>query len=136
MQKTLLDTDTFSEIIKGKNARIRDCAERYRDIFGRFTISTITIVEVVKGLQRLGRQLKIDLLLKSLALEDVVSLDRDAGALAGRIYGELERFGQPIGRADPMIAATAIQNDIVLATGNTRHFERIVRLGFPLSIVN
>lgn len=33
------------------------------------------------------------------------------------------RTGQPIGRADPMIAATAIASDLVVVTGNTGHDE-------------
>jgi len=39
-----------------------------------------------------------------------------------------------IGRADPLIAGIALQNDLLLVTGNTRRFQRIVDLGFPLSL--
>jgi predicted nucleic acid-binding protein len=56
--------------------------------------------------------------------------------LAGRIYAELERSGQPIGRADPIIAAIAITQNLLLATGNTRHYERIQQLGFALRLTN
>jgi predicted nucleic acid-binding protein len=35
-----------------------------------------------------------------------------------------------------MIAAIAIQHSVALATGNMRHFERIQRLGYPLSLHN
>jgi hypothetical protein len=34
MQKTLLDTDTFSEILKGKNAAVQRNAAAYRSAFG------------------------------------------------------------------------------------------------------
>jgi len=44
----------------------------------------------------------------------------------------LEKTGQTIGRADPLIAGIALQHNLILITGNTKHFERIVRLGYPL----
>ena len=60
----------------------------------------------------------------------------DTAVLAGRIYGDLERTGQPIGRADPMIAATAVARDLVLVTGNGAHYERIQQLGYALELEN
>ena len=48
-----------------------------------------------------------------------------AAELAGRITGDLDRTGQPIGRADPMIAAIAIVNGLELVAGNTAHYQRI-----------
>jgi len=35
-----------------------------------------------------------------------------------------------------MIAATAIEHDCVLVTGNTQHFARIQALGYPLQLDN
>ncbi|MES0489221.1 MAG: hypothetical protein ABUK01_04465 [Leptospirales bacterium] len=37
----------------------------------------------------------------------------------------LERKGEPIGPYDLMIAATAMMNDYVLVSNNTREFKRI-----------
>ncbi len=136
MQKTLLDTDTMSEVLKRKNPNVSRNAAAYRSAFGHYTVSIITIVEMVKGFQRLGRQDRIDSLLNGLTTEEIVILGYDAGVLAGRIYGELERIGQTIGRADPMIAAIASEQNLALATGNVNHFERIQRLGFPLVLIN
>ena len=46
-----------------------------------------------------------------------------------RKYGELrwmlEKNGQKIGDMDMFIAATALEEDLILVTGNTAHFERI-----------
>ena len=33
-----------------------------------------------------------------------------------------------------MVAAIALQHNLVLVTGNTKHFERILNLGYPLSL--
>ena len=56
--------------------------------------------------------------------------------LAGRIAGELERIGRPIGLADPMIAAIALTQGLELVTGNTAHFLRVQQLGYPLTLAN
>lgn len=134
MDKALLDTDIFSEILKGHNQTVARNATSYRQHFGRYTLSAITVMEVVKGLQQAGRPDRIEDLLPLLAAEEVLSFDQVSAELAGRIYGELERAGQPIGRADPMVAGIALEHNLVLVTGNTKHFERILNLGFPLSL--
>jgi len=63
-------------------------------------------------------------------------LDVTAAELAGRIAGDLDRIGQPVGRADPMIAATAIDQGLELVKGNIAHYQRIQQLGYPLTLVN
>jgi predicted nucleic acid-binding protein len=63
-------------------------------------------------------------------------LDTSAAELAGRITGDLDRVGQPIGRADPMIAAIAIDQGLELVTGNTAHYQRLQQLGYQLTLVN
>jgi len=35
-----------------------------------------------------------------------------------------------------MIAAIALQHSLELVTANTSHFERVQRLGYPLTLVN
>jgi len=134
MDKVLLDTDIFSEVLKGQNQIVARNAAAYRRHFGHYTLSAITVMEVVKGLQKAQRLERIQPLLAALATEEVLPLDQEAAELAGRIYGDLERMGQPVGRADPMIAAIALQHKLVLVTGNMNHFERILTLGFPLSL--
>ena len=60
---------------------------------------------------------------------EIVGRGPDEAVVAGRIYGDLERTGQPIGRADPMIAGVAMVHGVVLATGNVEHYQRIRALG-------
>ncbi len=93
MDRALIDTDIFSEILKGIDRNVVTRATTYRALFRRYTISSITVVEVVKG-------------------------------------------GQPIGRADPLIAAIAIQHNLVLVTGNQEHYGRVRELGYSLKLEN
>lgn len=138
MECSLLDTDTFSEILRGRDQAIRAKADAYLDVFGRFTLSVITITELVDGFRRQLRDDRIASLIagNETVPHDVLVLDWKAAQIAGRILGDLHRAGQPIGNADPLIAAIAIQKDVPLVTGNTRHFERIQNLGFPLRLEN
>ena len=66
----------------------------------------------------------------------MIPFDRANGELPGRIAGELERIGQPIGVADPMIAATALTLGLDLVTANVAHFQRIQQLGYRLTLAN
>jgi len=72
----------------------------------------------------------------ALANEDILPLGFEAAVLAGKIFADLEKAGQTIGRLDPIIAGVAISHGLVLVTGNTRHFERITALGYGLRIAN
>ena len=136
MRTALLDTDIFSEVLKGKDDKVRQREVAYRAQAGRLTISTVTVMEVVKGLHRRGRELDIAGFLSGLRSVDVVGIDVDIAALAGRIYADLERAGRPIGRADPLIAASAIIRNCDLVTGNVAHFEAIRAVGYTLVIDN
>lgn len=136
MDKSLLDTDTFSEILKGVNPHVVARARAYRSAFRRYTISTITVMEIVKGLHKLGREDRIQQFLSVLSSIELLTLDAKSAELAGRIYADLERTGQPIGRADPMIAAMALQHGLVLVTGNLSHYQRIQSLGYALRLEN
>ena len=134
MDKSLLDTDIFSEVLKAKNPSVVQIARTYRQQFARYTISAVTVTEMVKGFEKMGRDDLTGRLATALLDEDILPLDRESAVLAGRIYGQLEKSGLTIGRADPMIAGIALQHGLVLVTGNTKHFERIVDLGFPLAL--
>jgi tRNA(fMet)-specific endonuclease VapC len=136
VRQSLIDTDIFSEILRGRDQTVCNKAEAYLAVFDRFTISVITITELVEGFHRQGRDDRIDVLLSGLETEkhECINLDFEAAVIAGRIFGDLYRIGQPIGNADPFIAAIAIQKGIPLVSGNTKHFERIQSLDYPLQL--
>ncbi|MDP2976093.1 MAG: hypothetical protein Q8N45_07770, partial [Anaerolineales bacterium] len=62
--------------------------------------------------------------------------DQACAEIAGRVFADLERFGRPIGRADPMIAAIAMHNNLTLISGNITHYQQIQELGYPLKLNN
>ena len=136
MNKSLIDTDILSEIGKGIDPNVVRNATAYRNAFGRYTLSVITIMEVVRGFQKKQSFNRLQQFLTAIASEEIISFDQPAAELAGHIAGDLDRIGQPIGRADPMIAALALGHGLELVTGNTAHYQRIQQLGYPLTLVN
>lgn len=136
MNKAILDTDTLSEIIKGVNQTVAAHAKTYRRAFGHYTLSAVTVMEVIRGYQRKQATRQLRAFLAAVPTAEVLSLDTAEAKVAGHIAGELERTGKPIGPADSMIAAVAIEHGLELVTGNTTHFERVQQLGYPLMLVN
>lgn len=136
MERSLLDTDTFSELLRGHHASICRRAEAYLDVFGRFTISATSIAELVDGLRRRQREQEIETLVAKLRDEshEILAIDFQTAIMAGRIFGDLYRAGRPIGRSDPFIAAVDLAAGIPLVSGNIEHFQRIQDLGYPLQL--
>jgi hypothetical protein len=52
VNKALIDTDIFFELGKDVNQTIVGNGATYRAAFGRYTISVITIMEIVRGFQK------------------------------------------------------------------------------------
>jgi hypothetical protein len=59
MNKSLLDTDIYSEILRPVNVTVAVHAHTYRHAYGRLTLSVITVMEMVKGFQQVQRPQKI-----------------------------------------------------------------------------
>lgn len=136
MRRCVLDTDIFSEVLKGIDANVAANAAAYQARFGVYTTSMISVMEVVKGLHKVGREQKILEFLNKLPAVEVLTLDIESAALSGRIYADLERAGQTIGRADPLIAGIALRHGLCLVTGNQSHYQRVREMGYDLELEN
>jgi tRNA(fMet)-specific endonuclease VapC len=84
LDKALLDTDIFSEIRKRIDLRVLARSGTYLDLFGQYTISVITVLEVVKGWHKLQREDRVQEFLAEIATAEVLGLDRQGAELAGR----------------------------------------------------
>ena len=122
MDATLLDTDTLSEFLKRRNAAVTAKAKAYLKQHGQFTFSDFTRFEIRRGYadKRATRQLaKFDLFCDHSLVLPIDSAIFDQAAL---LWSEARRGGHAKSDADLLIAATAIVHDLVLVTGNSRHF--------------
>ena len=79
------------------DATVTANAGTYRQTHGRLTLSVITVMEMVKGLQKVQQPQKIAALLTHVGTEEVLEFGQSAAEMAGRIWGDLGRTGQPVG---------------------------------------
>ena len=98
MNKALLDTDTYSEVLKAVNPTVARNAALYRQQHGVLSLSAITLMEIVYGFQRVQNARRLQDFLVAVALEEVLDFERNAAGLAGRIADDLDRTGQTIGK--------------------------------------
>ena len=122
----LFDTDCISNILKKAPSplMLKKLETLPKDL--QFTTS-INVSEIYFGAYRSRNQEKI---LK--AYEDkvfpnvnILPFDTDSGKIYGRLKALLEKRGLSKSEPDLMIAAIAIQHNMILITGNKRHFMNI-----------
>ncbi len=66
MDKSLLDTDILSEVMRAVNHDVLANAADYLSEHRRYTLSTVTVMEVVKGFHRTRQQQRISRFLTGL----------------------------------------------------------------------
>src|SRR4030066_91664 len=124
----LLDTDTLSEIMRGRDSNIVQRAREYLRAHGRFRISIISRYEILRGLKVKQAVRQIALFEERCRESVVYPLTDDIILKASDIYAYLYNRGLLISDADILIASTALVNNLTLITGNLEHFNRIPNL--------
>lgn len=128
MRSALLDTDTLSEIIKGRRPRTIQHARAYLDEHPRLAFSLITRYEVLRGI-RWRQAAKQEREFEAQCRDSwVVPITDEIVVRAAGLYARLRAKGATISDADLLIAATAQEHDLVLVTNNVDHFRRIEHL--------
>jgi len=92
----------------------------------RFAVSSITVYELLRG----DNQNEDHYWKTMFANMEILPFDSACAEQAAKIYKDLKQKGQLIEAEDLFIGATALHNRLKLATGNLRHFERVVGLEF------
>jgi tRNA(fMet)-specific endonuclease VapC len=116
----LLDTDTCIALLKKKPSVI----QHLRDVgVHNCKISDVTIAELYFGAVKSGSEKHFN------EVNQISSLFESYSILYllkyAEIRWELEKKGLKIGDMDMFIAATALEEDLIIVTGNTDHFSRI-----------
>lgn len=124
----LLDTDIVIDFLKNQKPAI--------DLFRRLTneslkISVITLMEIGYGIEKSydpGKKKKqFRNFIEEFSIE-IISIESIVAEEFVRIKIGLEKQKQPLTDFDIIIAATAMVNNLTLATRNTKHFKRIKKL--------
>jgi tRNA(fMet)-specific endonuclease VapC len=122
MDLSLLDTDIFSEVLKQRNVNVMRKAAIYLQQHRQIAISAVSRFEILRGYKKQNAATQLArfhiVCQKSLilALTDGI-FDRAADLWA---FGSNQ--GHPVGDADVLIAATALEHGRTLVTGNESHF--------------
>lgn len=132
--EAVLDSDILSEILKRRDPVVIQRATAYALDHGVLTFTSVTAMEILRGLHLKAAHAQI------MRAETIFARNREIvpGAqdyrLAAEIMGALTRRGTPIGIADPLIAACALNRNLPLATGNLRHFGFVRDSGYTLRL--
>jgi len=124
MKPTLLDTDTLSHLVRRQPLALQR-AEQYMVEQGALQFSIITYYESLSGLLYKDARQQMDRFQALVRLHQLLPLTVESVNLSARLEADLRRQGLSIGATDTLIAGVALTNGLVLATNNTRHFERI-----------
>ena len=122
----LIDTSVFIAIERSGGSP-SDLLERVDD--QPVALSAITASELFHGVHRAESALRrgrreafIDTILATVS---VVPFTLQTARVHSRIWADLQARGETIGAHDLLIAATALEHDRTLLTGNLRHFSRV-----------
>jgi predicted nucleic acid-binding protein len=133
----LFDTDAISETLRRQPLPDYLAWLRSRDREDQYT-STIAIAELYKGTFRSPKR---DSFLEKIETRilpqlTILPFDRATAKIYGEILSQLEQQGQRLAHADAQIAATAIQHNLELVTGNIQHFAPIESLAINYILAN
>ena len=122
--KLMLDTNICIYLIKQQPPSI---IERFlAHPVGDIGISSITVAELAYGVSKSRQSSKNRHALEQfLAPLQVAGFDQATAWSYGRLRGQLEAKGTPIGSMDMLIAAHALSLEVRLVSNNVREFQRV-----------
>ena len=137
----LVDTNVFSE--KLKKDPHPDVFSWLADHESELFISTITIAEIKRGIERLPEGKRKEAFQAWLSeigrvmKGSILSVNRSVAHTWGQMQGQLDKKGIQLAPFDGMIAATAVRYDLTVVTRNTKDFELAsVRLLNPFDVTD
>ena len=136
-KRFLLDSNLISELSKPQpNANVLTNIQRFEPLCA---ISAITLQEALFGVELLpdgSRKNRLKEYVESVKQKfDVIPYDATAAAYYAEVVAKCNKAGQPRPICDSQIAATALANDLILVTRNTKDFEPIAKIT-PLKLEN
>jgi len=134
--KVILDTDILSEYLKGQNAAVAARAAAYAKEHGVFAFTSVTVFEIVYGLELKQASTQLAKVLAWLDLNEEITPNATDYRSAAAIKAAARKQGCVVELSDCLIAAIAVRLDRPLVTGNTADFQAIQRTGLKLVIEN
>ena len=126
--KVIIDTDILIDVLRSKKEAIALVSEFE---LKKFLLATTAVnaFELYYGARKSNQPEKglqsTKILLSRLV---ILPFTTKSAQIAGRIYAELEKGGQPIGLRDSFVAAIALTRGFAVATRNIQHFSKVTDL--------
>lgn len=120
----LLDTNICVLLIRQKSPQVLTqlTSHPITDI----GISAVTVAELQYGVQKSSRPAQNQQALDQFLLPlTIIAFDENDAVAYGQIRANLEAEGLPTGALDTLIAAQAVQHNLILVTNNVREFARV-----------
>lgn len=136
MPKVLLDTDILSEYLKGYDRNVTRRAADYAREHGVFTFTSVTVHEIVFGLELKNAASQLQKALAWLNQNEQLTPTAADYVEAAIIKAAGRKQGSTVELADCLIAAVAVRLDLPLVTGNTEDFQAIQKTGIGLELQN
>ena len=134
--KTILDTDILSEYLKGHDTAVTSLAADYARNYSVFTFTSVTVYEIVFGLELKGASSQLKRVLAWMKQnEEIIPISGDY-LMAASIKAATRKQGSIVELPDCLIAAVAVRLDRPLVTGNADDFRAIQKAGTNLVIEN
>jgi len=122
----VLDTNTLIYFFKGMG----DVADKFLEVSPKdIAIPSVVLCELEYGIATSTSPRKRQAQLEALcSLVEILPFEEAAARFAASIRASLEKKGTPIGACDVLIAGTALANNGILVTNNTKEFSRVSKL--------
>lgn len=126
MKSYLLDTSTIINYLQGRE----DIVALLDSLDGELSSSYLCLSELYEGVYRAENIEKTEKIILNFfkTLSAVYTINEKVAKKFGEIRAELKTKGNVIEDIDIFIAATCLAHDLVLITGNVKHFSRISNL--------
>ena len=126
----LLDTCVISELVREQpDALVLKWVSSIPET--SLFLSVLTFAEIHKGIEKLPESKRKDKLHKWVNADlrvrfkgRILNLNLNVATKWGQVQGQAERRGKPMPLMDGLIAATAISNDLIVVTRNTKDMEQ------------
>ena len=136
MVKSILDTDILSEYLKGHHPTVISHAARYAREHGIFTFTSVTVYEIVYGLELKAASSQLTTALAWLNQNEEITPASADYRTAATIKATARKNGSVLELPDCLIAAVAVRLDRPLVTGNTEDFQAVQKTGINLILEN
>ncbi|PKP58996.1 MAG: VapC toxin family PIN domain ribonuclease [Candidatus Altiarchaeales archaeon HGW-Altiarchaeales-1] len=127
MKHVLVDTDILSLFFR-EHHQVVDKFKKYLKEYESINFSIVTYYEILSGLKYRDAHKQLNHFLNFANYSNILPLTIQSISISGDIYANLRKTGYLIDDIDILIAGIALANNLVLVTGNEKHFQQIEEL--------